>query len=175
MLTWRELPHLHQLASMLPGHSSSSLFLSFFLSLSLSVPSFLRSFSSLLFSSFLFVFFFPSLTQLANTIDITSGKPMPSASATHVVGDVQHVGLLFGLFPNNSLKGTHLRGTAILFLGFFPICSALFHMSLPCFPFLSVFFLVSGTASLLVWGFEEAIPPPVRSKPPTRRAPARSR
>ena len=25
MLTWRELPHLHQLASMLPGHSSSSL------------------------------------------------------------------------------------------------------------------------------------------------------
>ena len=26
MLTWRELPHLHQLASMLPGHSSSSLF-----------------------------------------------------------------------------------------------------------------------------------------------------
>ena len=28
MLTWRELPHLHQLASMLPGHSSSSFFFS---------------------------------------------------------------------------------------------------------------------------------------------------
>ena len=26
MLTLRELPHLHQLASMLPGHSSSSFF-----------------------------------------------------------------------------------------------------------------------------------------------------
>ena len=30
MLTWRELPHLHQLASMLPGHSSSSCFFFFF-------------------------------------------------------------------------------------------------------------------------------------------------
>ena len=30
MLTLRELPHLHQLASMLPGHSSSSFFFFFF-------------------------------------------------------------------------------------------------------------------------------------------------
>ena len=29
MLTWRELPHLHQLASMLPGHSSSSYYFYF--------------------------------------------------------------------------------------------------------------------------------------------------
>ena len=40
MLTWQELPYLHQLASMLPGHSSSSFFFSGLPCRRVSLPSF---------------------------------------------------------------------------------------------------------------------------------------